>query len=144
MLVMETTLSSAPALTELGLALCRRGAVHHHGVGARDSNPCQPSRGNGQGRPPTRLRRDTQHQPVSVKQLALRLAVFSLEGDQLASRQSGNLAFPFCGCASASCASRLLESAEPHPEEWLLIEWPQGEAGAHQILVIDFAAPTSL
>ena len=38
----------------------------------------------------------------------------------------------------------ITEKAEPHAEEWLLIEWPRGRSRTHQILAIDAAANTSL
>jgi SRSO17 transposase len=37
-------------------------------------------------------------------------------------------------------AHRDYEQAEPHQEEWLLIEWPREEKETHQILGIDAAA----
>src|ERR1039457_700775 len=53
------------------------------------------------GRPVRLLRRDEQHQPLSVKELAL--------------------------CLSASDLRRVSWRSEPHPQQWLLIEWPKTE-----------------
>jgi SRSO17 transposase len=79
------------------------------------------------GRPPRLLQRSTDHQPVSVKGLAISLppAIFRQvtwrEGTErkLQSRFAAVRVRP---------AHRDYEKAEPHAEEWLLIEWPKGEA----------------
>jgi SRSO17 transposase len=81
----------------------------------------------GQGRPPKLLRRDSQHHPVAAKQLATALPpsawkeVAWREGAdrKLRSRFAAVRVRPAC---------RDYERAEAHPEEWLLIEWPRGEA----------------
>ena len=81
----------------------------------------------GQGRPTTLLRRDKNHQPVSVKQLAVSLSpqawhnVSWREGsqDKLRSRFAAVRVRP---------AHRDTWRSQPHAEEWLLIEWPQGDA----------------
>jgi SRSO17 transposase len=78
------------------------------------------------GRPPRLLQRSPDHQPVSVKQLALSLpaAVFRdiawREGTErkLRSRFAAVRVRP---------AHRDYWRAEPYPEEWLLVEWPRGE-----------------
>jgi SRSO17 transposase len=80
----------------------------------------------GQGRPTSLLRRDKNHQPVSVKQLAMSLPpeawhnVSWREGSQqkLRSRFAAVRVRP---------AHRDTWRSQPHPEEWLLIEWPQGD-----------------
>ena len=79
------------------------------------------------GRPPRLLQRSADHQPIAVKQLAMSLpsAVFReiswREGTErkLRSRFAAVRIRP---------AHRDYWKAEPHAEEWLLIEWPQGEA----------------
>jgi SRSO17 transposase len=84
-------------------------------------------RRRGRGRPPTRLQRDPDHQPVSVKHLALELpgqawkTVTWREGtrQKLRSRFAAVRVRP---------AHRDHLRSEPHPEEWLLIEWPASEA----------------
>src|SRR6185503_5761224 len=81
----------------------------------------------GIGRPPKLLRRDQRHQPISVKALALNLpakvwqTITWREGtaDWLSSRFARQRVRP---------AHRDTERSEPRAEEWLLIEWPQGEA----------------
>ena len=79
------------------------------------------------GRPPRLLQRTADHQPVSVKQLAMSLPSAAFreitwrEGTdrKLHSRFAAVLVRP---------AHRDYWKAEPHAEEWLLIEWPLGEA----------------
>jgi SRSO17 transposase len=79
---------------------------------------------SGRGRPPTRLQRSPEHQPVSVKDLARSLpqrawrTVTWREGSQagLTSRFAARRVRP---------AHRDTLRSEPWPEEWLLIEWPE-------------------
>jgi SRSO17 transposase len=87
--------------------------------------PLPPAPWSGRGRPPTRLRRSPEHQPVSVKDLARSLpskawrTVTWREGSQaeLSSRFAALRVRP---------AHRDTLRSEPWPEEWLLIEWPEG------------------
>jgi len=87
--------------------------------------PAQP--GKGIGRPPKLLRRDEQHQPISVKALALSLPAEAWQtitwregtADRLCSRFARQRVRP---------AHRDTLLTEPRDEEWLVIEWPQGEA----------------
>jgi hypothetical protein len=73
------------------------------------------------------LRRDERHQPISAKALALNLATEAWQtitwregaADWLSSRFARQRVRP---------AHRDTELSEPRAEEWLLIEWPQGEA----------------
>ena len=84
------------------------------------------ARGN-MGRPPRLLQRSADQQPVSVKQLAMNLPRAAFRevtwregtGQKLRSRFAAVRVRP---------AHRDDEQAEPHAEEWLLVEWPRGEA----------------
>jgi SRSO17 transposase len=86
-----------------------------------------PAPSSGRGRPGTRLRRDETHQPVSAKTLALELAADAWQtivwrdgsNTPLTSRFARWRVRPAHGDARRS---------EPAAEEWLLIEWPEGEA----------------
>jgi SRSO17 transposase len=79
------------------------------------------------GRPPRPLQRSPDHQPVSVRQLAMSLPskawreISWREGVQrkLRSRFAAVRVRP---------AHRDYWRAEPHAEEWLLVEWPKAEA----------------
>jgi len=96
-------------------------------VWAPGTAPLPPKEWTGKGRPPTRLRRDAEHQPVTVKVLALSLpedawqTITWREGtdDWLKSRFAKLRVRP---------AHRDYQLDEPRPEEWLLIEWPEDEA----------------
>jgi SRSO17 transposase len=89
--------------------------------------PLPPTPWSGRGRPPTRLRRSPEHQPVTVKDLALSLpprawrTVTWREGSRaaLTSRFAAVRVRP---------AHRDTARSEPWPEEWLLVEWPAGTA----------------
>ena len=86
--------------------------------------PTQPWKG--QGRPPRLLRRSDRHQPVSVKQLAMpRSSAF--KDVTWRAGTAGKLRSRFAA-VRVRPAHRDYEKAEPYPEEWLLMEWPKGEA----------------
>jgi SRSO17 transposase len=79
------------------------------------------------GRPPRLLQRKTDHQPVSVKELAISLPPASFR--QLTWREGGERKLQSRFAAvRVRPAHRDYERAEPRAEEWLLIEWPKGEA----------------
>jgi SRSO17 transposase len=81
---------------------------------------------SGRGRPPKRIRRDAEHRPVSAKALALALPAAAWQtiawrdgsADRLSSRFARLRVRP---------AHRDDQEAEPRAEEWLLVEWPEGE-----------------
>jgi SRSO17 transposase len=89
--------------------------------------PVPAPKGKGLGRPPKLLQRATKHQPVTVKDLALSLVPDAWKTvcwragvkDDLESRFAAVRVRP---------AHRDYWRAEPHAEEWLLIEWPEGES----------------
>jgi SRSO17 transposase len=95
--------------------------VWRHGEGPRPAK-----RWKGLGRPPKLLRRDKQHQPISVKQLAESLAASSWatvtwrEGTP--QRRRSRFA-----ALRVRIAHRDYWRSELPREEWLLIEWPTGE-----------------
>jgi SRSO17 transposase len=79
------------------------------------------------GRPPRLLRRSAQHQPVAVKRLAMSLAPAAFR--EITWREVGErkLRSRFAAVRIRP-AHRDYEKAAPHAEQWLLIEWPRGEA----------------
>lgn len=85
-----------------------------------------PPRNPGRGAPPKRLQRNADHQPVSVKQVALELpsAAWNNIDWRQGSRQSLRSRF---AAVRVRPAHRDYHRTEPHPEEWLLIEWPKNE-----------------
>jgi SRSO17 transposase len=88
--------------------------------------PLPPMSWSGRGRRPTRLQRDATHQPVSVKPLALELAAEAWQ--QVKWRDGSNTAlssrFARLRVRPAGDDAR---RSEPAAEEWLLIEWPEGD-----------------
>jgi len=97
--------------------------------------PLPPKPWSGRGRKPARIRRDGEHVPVSAKKLAMGLpadawrAVPWREGsnETLASRFSRRLQSNRPGRSADTPALRDWKRSTPHPLEWLLIEWPEGE-----------------
>jgi SRSO17 transposase len=112
-------------ITELGL-LYVVGIHSSSSLWAPGTAPLPPKRWCGQGRPPSLIRRDRKHRPVSAKELALGLPksawlrVIWREGTntKLASR------FAF---VRVRPAHRDYHRSSPRPEEWCMIEWPKGE-----------------
>jgi SRSO17 transposase len=78
------------------------------------------------GRPPRRLRRDKQHQPLSAKELALCLSATDLRPVSWREGTRGRMRSRFAALR-VRVAHRDYWRSEPHPEQWLLIEWPTTE-----------------
>jgi len=95
------------------------------------------------GRPPRLLRRSNQHQPVSVKQLAMSLPSSAFR--EVTWRETGErkLRSRFAA-VRIRAAHRDYKKAEPHGEEWLLIEWPRGEAEPTKYWVSTLPSTTKL
>jgi SRSO17 transposase len=102
------------------------GVLSNTSVWAHGREPLPPKPWSGRGRPPKLTRRDGEHQPTSVKALALALAqeiwteISWREGtvDRLTSRFAR---------VRVRAAHRDYWLGEPRLPEWLLIEWPEGE-----------------
>jgi SRSO17 transposase len=82
---------------------------------------------SGRGRRPTRLRRDAENQPVTLKALALSLPAQDWRKVTWREGTQGKLSSRFAA-VRVRPAHRDTERSEPWPEEWLLIEWPAGDA----------------
>jgi SRSO17 transposase len=95
-------------------------------VWAPGTGPLPAKAWSGRGRPPKLLRRDSEHQPVSVKELALGLPQGTWR--TIAWREGTNerLSSRFAR-VRVGVARRDFKRSESWPEEWLLIEWPEGE-----------------
>ena len=78
------------------------------------------------GRPPRLLQRTTDHQPVSVKQLALSLPSSAFREIRWREGTDRKLQSRFAA-VRVRPAHRDYEKAEPRAEEWVLIEWPRNE-----------------
>jgi SRSO17 transposase len=89
--------------------------------------PLPPKAWSGQGRPPTLLRHDAKIQPLSVGRLAAALPdevwrdIAWREGVERTLRSR-------FAAARVRPAHRDYWRSQPHDEEWVLIEWPEGES----------------
>jgi SRSO17 transposase len=88
--------------------------------------PLPAKRWKGLGRPPKLLRRDKQHQPISVKRLAESLAASSWANVSWREGTQQSLRSRFAALR-VRIAHRDYWRSELPREEWLLIEWPTGE-----------------
>jgi SRSO17 transposase len=102
-----------------------------------------PARKPGRGVPSKRLPRRADHQPVSVKQLALGLP--SSVWKEIGWRQGreGTLRSRFAA-VRVRPAHRDYQRTEPYPEEWLLIEWPKKESEPTKYWLSTLPEKTSL
>jgi SRSO17 transposase len=89
--------------------------------------PLPPKPWSGRGRPPIRLRRSPEHQPVPVKDLAMGLPARAWRTVTWREGSRAALASRFAAVRVRPAHRDTLRSA-PWPEEWLLIEWPEGTA----------------
>jgi SRSO17 transposase len=109
------------------LALCYvAGILPQTSVWASGTGPRPPKQWSGQGRPPKRIRRDGEHQPISVKQLALGLPKRAWRTIEWREGTSQRLISRFARLR-VRVAHRDYKLTGSRPEEWLLIEWPKGE-----------------
>jgi SRSO17 transposase len=112
-------------ITELGLSYLA-GILPTTMVWRPGEAPLPPVSRPGRGRPAKRLRRDETHQPVSAKTLALELANDAWQ--QIKWRDGSNtpLISRFARWRIRPAHDDAKRS-EPAAEEWLLIEWPEGD-----------------
>lgn len=105
--------------------------------------PAPAPKGKGIGRPPRLLERDPEHQPVTVKGLALSLPPNTFKTVSWRAGVKENLRSRFAALRVRP-AHRDYWRAEPHPEEWLLIEWPEGESEPAKYWLSTLPADTPL
>ena len=79
------------------------------------------------GRPPRLLQRSADHQPIAVKQLAMSLPSAAFREITWREGTERKLRSRFAAVRIRP-AHRDYWKSEPHAEQWLLIEWPRGEA----------------
>jgi SRSO17 transposase len=78
------------------------------------------------GRPTRLLQRTKDHEPVTIKQLAMNLPSSAYKKIVWREGVDRKLQSRFAA-VRVRPAHRDYEKAEPHAEQWLLIEWPKGE-----------------
>ena len=113
-------------ITALGLSYVA-GIMPNTTVWTPGSAPMPPKKWSGQGRPPKLIRRDRNHQPNSVKDLALSLPARAWRTIAWREGSAENLSSRFAR-VRVRAAHRDYNLTESRPEEWLLIEWPKGES----------------
>ncbi len=90
------------------------------------TGPRPPKNWSGHGRPAKLLRRDGKHQPISVKKLAIGLPTRAWRKITWREGSAQQLSSRFAR-VRVRAAHRDYWLPESRPEEWLLIEWPEGE-----------------
>jgi SRSO17 transposase len=102
------------------------GILSNTTVWAPGTAPLPAKAWSGRGRPPKRLQRDAEHQPISVKELALGLPNRAWRAIVWRQGSAEPLSSRFAR-VRVHVARRDFTRSESRPEEWLLIEWPKGE-----------------
>jgi SRSO17 transposase len=113
------------SITELGLSYVA-GILPQTSVWAPGTGPRPPKKWSGNGRPPKLLRRDSKHRPISAKKLALGLPAHAWHKITWRESTAELLSSRFAR-VRVRPAHRDYWLSERRPEEWLLIEWPEGE-----------------
>jgi SRSO17 transposase len=113
-------------VTDLGLRYVL-GVRPGTSVWAPGTGPLPPAPWSGRGRIPTRLRCDAQNQPVTLKALAISLPTWAWRKVTWREGSQGKLSSRFAA-VRVRPAHRDTQRSKPWPEEWLLIEWPEGDA----------------
>ena len=129
-------------LTQLGLQYVV-GVQSSMTVWEPGKQPLPPKTRGKMGRPPRLLLRATDHQPVSVKQLAMNLPSTAFKEITWREGAERKLQSRFAA-VRVRPAHRDYWKAEPHAEEWLLIEWPQGETEPTKYWISTLASDTRL
>ncbi len=129
-------------LSELGLDYVV-GVQSNLSVWRPGEGPLPPKPWSGNGRPPSRMRRSADHKPISSKALALELpqeawrTITWREGTNIKLRSR-------FAAVRVRPASRDDTLSEAHVEEWLVIEWPEGDAEPLKYWLSTLAADTPL
>lgn len=130
------------SLTDLGLSYLV-GIAASTTVWSPGEQPLPAKPWSGRGRPTTLLRRSASHQPVSVKALAEALprTAWKTVTWRTGSRQALRSRF---AAVRVRPAHRDGWRSAPHPEEWVLIEWPAGDQEPAKYWLGTVAADLSL
>jgi SRSO17 transposase len=112
-------------ITELGLAYAV-GIQSSTSLWPPGTEPLAPKRWSGRGRPTSLVRRDSEHRPVSAKELALALPRRAWRKTTWREGSNTLLASRFAAVRLRP-AHRDYNRTTPRPEEWCLIEWPADE-----------------
>jgi SRSO17 transposase len=139
--MIEEDLPPAPVVADAGYgvvtafreALTERGLSYMVGITTQTTlwppglEPLPPRQWRGQGRPATKLRRNTaRHRPIAVVKLAMALPARSWRTIRWREGTRGIMRSRFAA-VTVRAAHRDEQRSQPRAEEWLLIEWPKGE-----------------
>ena len=120
-------------VTQFREALTERGLSYMVGIKTQTTlwppglQPLPPRKWRGQGRPATKLRRNTsRHHPIAVVKLAKALPPRSWHTIRWREGTRGIMRSRFAALR-VRAAHRDQKRSQPRDEEWLLIEWPEGE-----------------
>ena len=140
--LLEDDLPPAPVVADAGYGdttafrdgLTKRGFSYVVGIKGDTTvwppgqQPLGPAAWKGMGRPPTRLRRPKEHEPVAVRGLAEGMKKEEVWTEvRWREGTKGTMRSRFA-VLRVRPAHRDHLRRTPRPEEWLLIEWPSGEA----------------
>jgi SRSO17 transposase len=139
--LLEEDLPPAPVVADAGYGsatefrdeLTRRG--FSYAVGIREDTgvwppgqePLPAQSYSGQGRPAKRVRRDADHQPLSVRALAERLPRTAWQAVRWREGTKGTMSSRFAALRVRP-AHRDYLRRQARPVEWLLVEWPPSES----------------
>jgi SRSO17 transposase len=113
------------AITALGMGYVA-GILTTTTVWPPGTAPLPPQTRSRRGRPQTRVQRDSEHQPISVKALALSLPKEAWQTVAWREGSAERLSSRFTR-QRVRAAHRDTKLHQPRAEEWLLIEWPENE-----------------
>lgn len=139
--LLEADLPRAPVVADAGYGAATefrdglRARALHYAVGVlpetsvwpEGTGPLPPRARRHTGRPATNLRRDPKHQPVSVRALAASLSSHNWKSVRWREGTKGRMESRFA-CVRVHVAHRDYTLTKPREEEWLVVEWPKGEA----------------
>jgi SRSO17 transposase len=112
-------------ITKLGLTYVA-GIQPQTTVWPAGTAPLPPKTWAGRGRPPKLMRRDGKHQPISVEKLALGLPAKAWRTIKWREGMAEHLSSCFAR-VRVRVAHRDYQLTDSRSEEWLLIEWPEGQ-----------------
>ena len=105
--------------------------------------PLPPKRYSGMGRPPVRPRRSLRRQPVSVKALAQQLPASAWQTVSWREGTNETLSSRFAAVRVRHAGGNT-GRARLQPEQWLLIEWPAGDAEPLKYFLSNLPADTAI
>ncbi len=105
--------------------------------------PPVPQGSGKRGRPRTRLRREEGRSPLSLKQVAIHMKPRRYKTVTWREGAKGLLRSRFAALR-VRASHRDSRRSEPHPEEWFIVEWPQGESEPTKYFLSNLPKNTSL